>query len=86
MTEKAIKRPRRKKNEPTQELSNSETVESATQNAVVWISAAELKKVLEIMAMADGLTIQQVVDRMNAKINAKELMIFPQFPKVVVRA
>lgn len=83
MTEKAIKRPRRKKNDPSQELPTPET---ATQNAVVWISAAELKKVLEIMAMADGLTIQQVVDRMNAKINAKELMIFPQFPKVVVRA
>lgn len=79
MTEKAPKRTRRKSSEP------SATVTTEPKQ-IVWISASDLKRILEIMSIADNMTIQQVIDRMNAKITAKELMIFPQFSKVAVKS
>lgn len=82
MTEKAPKRTRRKNSEPAA----TTTTEPAAPKQVVWISASDLKRILEIMSVADNMTIQQVIDRMNAKITAKELMIFPQFSKVAVKA
>jgi hypothetical protein len=81
MTEKAPKRTRRKNSEPA-----ATTTEPAAPKQIVWISASDLKRVLEIMSVADNMTIQQVIDRMNAKITAKELMIFPQFSKVAVKS
>ena len=62
MTEKAPKRTRRKNSEPA-----ATTTEPAAPKQIVWISASDLKRVLEIMSVADNMTIQQVIDRIDRK-------------------
>lgn len=82
MTEKENKRPRRKKTS-----ANSEpVVQSTTQPQFVWISAHELRRVVEVIAAADGVSIQDAIDGLNEKMRRKELAIFPQIPVIQVKS
>jgi hypothetical protein len=82
MTEKENKRPRRKK---TSESAKKEASSPNGSNQFLWISTHELRRVIEVMAAADGVSIQEAIDGLNAKINRKELAIFPQIPLLQVK-
>ncbi len=82
MTEKEIKRPRRKKTAVIPES----VAQSPALPQFIWISAHELRRVVEVIAAADGVSLQEAIDGLNEKMRQKELAIFPQIPMIQVKS
>lgn len=78
MTEKVSKR-KQKKSE------NTEFAPTSEPGQLLWISAGELRRVIEIIAASEEISIQEAAQSVNELLAAKTLIIAPTFARLEVR-